>query len=78
MAPSETKHSVVDPSDLSPQTLRNLCEEFATRDGTDYGMVERTLEEKVADLERLLARGEASIVFDHETESVTILMTRDL
>ena len=34
--------------DLSPETLRGLIEEFATRDGTDYGAIERSVEEKVA------------------------------
>lgn len=58
---------------LSPETLRALIEEFVTRDGTDYGAVERTLEEKVAAVERQLARGEVRIVFDPESESATLL-----
>ncbi len=29
------------PDDLSPEALRRLVEEFVTRDGTDYGAVER-------------------------------------
>ena len=33
---------------LSPEVLRNLVEEFVTRDGTDYGAVERSVEEKIA------------------------------
>ena len=32
---------------LTPEALRSLTEEFVTRDGTDYGPVEKTLAEKV-------------------------------
>lgn len=63
----------IDPDDLSPQALRGLIEAFVNREGTDYGAVERTLDEKVADVRRQLARGEARIVFDPETESVTVV-----
>ena len=35
---------------LQPATLRALVEEFVTRDTTDYGERERTLEEKVKDV----------------------------
>lgn len=72
------EHSVVPHEGLSAAALRGLCEEFATRDGTDYGAVEKTLEEKIERLTLLLERGEARVVFDHETESVTIVLSRDL
>lgn len=61
-------------SALSDAALTGLIEELVTRPGTDYGAVERTLDEKVADVRRLLARGEAKIVFDPETESVDIVV----
>jgi hypothetical protein len=59
--------------DLAPETLRALIEAFVNREGTDYGAVERTLEQKVADVRRQLERGEARIVFDPATQSVTLL-----
>ena len=34
---------------LNPDTLRAVVEEFITRNGTDYGEREKTLEQKVAD-----------------------------
>jgi uncharacterized protein YheU (UPF0270 family) len=37
----------VSPDDLSPEALRGLVEEFVTRSGTDYGAVERSVEEKI-------------------------------
>ena len=64
--------------DLSPEALRGLVEEFVTRDGTDYGAVERSVEEKIARVLAQLASGEACIVFDPETESANIVVARDL
>jgi uncharacterized protein YheU (UPF0270 family) len=66
------------PDQLSPQALRGLVEEFVTRDGTDYGAVERSVEDKIARVEAQLASGEARIVFDPETESANIVLARDL
>jgi uncharacterized protein YheU (UPF0270 family) len=57
---------------LSPQALRALIEEFVTRDGTDYGASEATLERKVGDVVRQLERGEAVITFDPATSSCSI------
>ncbi|NRA09632.1 MAG: YheU family protein [Myxococcales bacterium] len=58
---------------LDEETLRGLVESFVNREGTDYGRVEQSFEAKVADVMHQLERGEAEIVFDPETESVTIL-----
>jgi len=66
------------PDDLSPEALRGLAEEFATRDGTDYGDVEVGLEEKIARVLAQLASGDARIVFDPETESANIVTRRQL
>lgn len=61
---------------LSDAALRGLVEEFVSRDGTDYGRQERTLEDKVVDVLRQLHRGEAAIMFDPETRSTTIVVKR--
>ena len=37
---------------LAADVLRRLAEEYVTRDGTDYGAVEKTLVEKVSALRR--------------------------
>jgi uncharacterized protein YheU (UPF0270 family) len=58
---------------LQPTTLRTVIEEFITRAATDYGARERTLEEKVADVMRQLHRGEATVVFDAQTDTVNIV-----
>lgn len=61
---------------LQPATLRAVVEEFITREATDYGVHEKTLEQKVADVMRQLQRGEAKIVFDSETSTVNIVPQR--
>jgi len=63
---------------LSPAALRALVEEFVTRDGTDYGVVTRSIEEKIEQVTAQLLSGEASIVFDPETETANIVVTREL
>ena len=63
---------------LSPEVLRNLVEEFVTRDGTDYGAVERGVIEKIDSVLRQLRSGEARILFDPETETTNIVATREL
>jgi uncharacterized protein YheU (UPF0270 family) len=55
--------------ELQPETLHALIEEFATRDGTDYGEREISLEAKVKQVQKLLEAGKIKIVFDPETES---------
>ena len=62
------------PDALSPEALRDLVEEFVTRDGTDYGAVERGVEEKVAQVTAQLRSGEARLVFDPETETANIVL----
>ena len=61
-------------SALSRDALRALVEEFVTRDGTDYGAVERSLEAKVANVLRQLDRGEVRIVFDPDSETTMIVV----
>jgi hypothetical protein len=61
---------------LSATALRGLVEDFVNREGTDYGLRERTLDEKVRDVMRQLERGEATIVFDPESRSTTIVVRR--
>ena len=61
---------------LSATALRGLVEEFVNREGTDYGLRERTLDEKVGDVMRQLERGEAAIVFDPESRSTTIVVRK--
>ena len=66
------------PDQLSPEALQGLVEEFVSREGTDYGHADRSLESKVAAVHRQLESGEARIVFDLESETASIVTSRDL
>ncbi len=63
----------VPPGQLSPEALEGLLEEFASRDGTDYGERELTLEEKVGNLRGQLDAGELCILFQGESEEWDLL-----
>lgn len=62
---------------LSSDALQGLIEDFVTRDGTDYGMEEIPLDERVERVRRQLKQGTVVIVFDTATESVTLLTRQD-
>jgi uncharacterized protein len=61
---------------LSEEALRGVVEHFVLREGTDYGTHVYSLEEKVAQVLAQLRRGEAQILFDSETNTVTIVPSR--
>ena len=65
----------VAPDDLEPETLRAVIESFVLREGTDYGVHETSLEDKVAQVLIQLRRGEARITFDPATESINVVVT---
>lgn len=58
----------VPPSRLSADILQALLEEFASRDGTDYGEVELTINQKTGNLRRQLECEEVIILFETESE----------
>jgi len=58
---------------LSPEALQGVIEEFVTRDGTDYGEVEVSMEIKISQVLGQLKSGKAVIVFDQGSETCTIL-----
>jgi uncharacterized protein len=57
---------------LATATLRNLVEEFVTREGTDYGSHDYSLQDKVRHVLRQLERGSAVIVYDAKSETCHI------
>ncbi|MET0283146.1 MAG: YheU family protein [Polyangiales bacterium] len=63
---------------LSADAVQGLVEEFITREGTDYGMREFSLEEKKATVMRQVERGEVAIVFELESESTTLVTKQEL
>jgi uncharacterized protein len=62
---------------IAEEALKGLLEDFATRDGTDYGDFELDLQAKVGLIRRQLLQGEAVIVFDPTAESLSIISMRE-
>lgn len=63
----------IPPQQLPADVLQAVIEAFITREGTDYGLYEYSLEEKVEQLRAQLQSGEVVLVFDPESESCTLI-----
>lgn len=63
---------------LEKETLSALIEAFVLREGTDYGEMEWSLEDKKDQVLLQLTRGEVVIIFDEATESCTLLHKEQL
>ena len=57
---------------LNPDVLAKIIEEFVLREGTDYGHTEFSLDAKVEQVRRQLQSKKVRVVFDPETETVSI------
>ena len=62
---------------LTADTLAGIIEEFASRDGTDYGEVEYSLADKVNQIEGQLRNGHLTLLFDPVSQSCHIVNSRD-
>ena len=63
-------------TELSPEALRGVLESYVLREGTDYGEREFTLEQKITQVLTHLERGKARVIFDPQTETVTVVECR--
>jgi uncharacterized protein len=63
---------------LSPDALRGVIEAFVTCEETDYGANEVPLATKVAQVRQQLDAGTAVLVYDEDTDSVTMQPTNQL
>ena len=62
---------------LSAKALKGVIEEFISRNGTDYGAIESSLETNFKQVKYKLKNGEAVLVFDDETETTNIFLNDD-
>lgn len=69
---------IVPHAQLSAPALEGVIDDFITREGTDYGPEEHSLEAKRAQVRRQLERGDAVVTFCPETESVSLVLKREL
>ena len=58
---------------LAAEVLDSMLQEFASRDGTDYGEVECSLAARVAQVKAMLQRGEIVICYDEASQSCDLL-----
>ena len=60
-------------TELSKEALRGVIEEFVSREGTDYGHLDYSLEDKIEQVISQLKKGEVKLVFDSESESCNLV-----
>ena len=58
---------------INEETLIAIIEDFILREGTDYGVIAATKEDKMAQVKLQLQQGSAVIVYSELHESVNIL-----
>lgn len=58
---------------LSADALNAVIEEFILREGTDYGVSEVSLKNKIDQVRRQLSNGDVLITFDPVTENCNLL-----
>jgi uncharacterized protein YheU (UPF0270 family) len=59
---------------LSESALRGVIEEFVTREGTEYGASEFSLDAKISEVKQQLAKGEVVITFDEALQTCSIAL----
>jgi len=62
---------------LSPDALRGLIEDFVTRNGTDYGDIEVSLETRVKQVMRQLKSSDVVITYNHDEACCNIITKED-
>ena len=64
---------IIPANELSAELLQLVLEEFVTREGTDYGLEEFSLSEKVDHVREQINNNEVVIVYDQALESVSLM-----
>jgi len=68
-----TEGVVIDYRTLTDDALQGLIESVVYQEGTDYGDVEFSLADKVAQVKEQLVAKEAVVVFDPQSNSANII-----
>jgi len=59
--------------DINPETLRNMIEEFVSRDGSDWGDTGGSMEAKIEQVLRQFKAKKLKVVFDLTSQTANIL-----
>ncbi|MFT5085157.1 MAG: hypothetical protein ACI9Y1_003215 [Lentisphaeria bacterium] len=62
---------------LTIDAIRAVVESYISREGTDYGEFESSFEENVDQLMPKVISGEVAIVYDEESETVSLMVKAD-
>jgi len=63
---------------LSKDALEGVLEEFINREGTDYGAIEMSFNDKCDQVLAQIKQGQVLIVFDHDSQSVSLMLKDQL
>lgn len=74
----QTSGLVIPFNELSQEALQGVIQEFVTRDGTDYGESEVSLDTKTQQVFNQLHSGKVVIVFDQKTKTCNIVSSGDI
>ena len=61
---------------INPETLRNMIQEFVTRDGADWGDAGCSMKDKYEQVLRQLRSRRVKVVFDLTSQTANIIVTR--
>lgn len=64
---------IIPHQDIDPNTLENIIKEFVLREGTDYGMDDVEIAQKIEEVKAQLNQGSAVIVYSELYETVNIM-----
>lgn len=67
----------IPPEKLEDETLSAVLQDYVNREGTDYGIHELSLQDKVSRLRRQLDSGELKLLYDMESEQWDLLPTEE-
>ncbi len=74
MSDAVAERGVVVPFDLlSAEALEGVIDDYITREGTEYGHAEQSLQEKRHQVLQQLRSGEAHIDFDEDSKTCTLI-----
>ncbi|WP_210415621.1 YheU family protein [Bdellovibrio sp. ZAP7] len=68
---------VIPMDQLSAEVVDAVIEAFILREGTDYGVIEISLDKKKEQVRKQLQKNDIRIVYDFNTESVTMMTDSD-
>lgn len=58
---------------LSEEALQGVIEEFVTREGTDYGLMDIPLYKKVNQIKKQLDEGKVFLTYDEDSNTCNII-----